>query len=128
MKFAILATAVAAVFAGKEVKLNLAKVGAKVNTWNYGNPALGCMTGEQNVSITGLPGDFCSPACDAAGNCPTNYAPGIDASTQGQCVLEEAGSNNPTLCALLCTPGTANACDANGATCQPIQGVGLCTY
>ena len=69
-----------------------------------------------------------SPACDAAGNCPTNYAPGISASTQGQCVLEEGGSGVPTLCALLCTPGTANACDAAGATCQPIQGVGLCTY
>ena len=34
MKFAILATAVAAVFAGKEVKLNLAKVGGKVNAWS----------------------------------------------------------------------------------------------
>ena len=33
----------------------------------------------------------------------------------------------PTLCVLICTPGQAKACGKD-ATCQPIQGVGLCTY
>ena len=51
----------------------------------------------------------------------------MNAATTGQCVLEEGGAANPTLCALICTPGAAKACGVD-ATCQPIQGVGVCTY
>ncbi len=42
-------------------------------------------------------------------------------------MVEVNGGSTPTLCALLCTPGQAKACGKD-ATCQPIQGVGLCTY
>ncbi len=29
------------------------------------------MKDEMNVTVTGLPGDFCSPQCDSSQNCPT---------------------------------------------------------
>jgi hypothetical protein len=33
----------------------------------------------------------------------------------------------PTLCALICDPTQKGTCGKT-ATCQPIQGVGVCTY
>jgi hypothetical protein len=42
-------------------------------------------------------------------------------------VLETQGSSKPTQCALICTPGSNGACPT-GATCQAIQGEGICTY
>jgi cathepsin F len=41
--------------------------------------------------------------------------------------LETQGSSKPTQCALICTPGENAACP-QGATCQSIQGEGICTY
>jgi len=118
----LIATAAVAAAASLSAKFVRHNVGA--NTWNYGNPTLGCAAGEMNVSVTGLPGDFCSPPCSATGACPTSYPPGTGATSQGECVLD-TGSGDPTYCALLCVP--PNGC-GTGATCQPIQGVGVCTY
>ena len=48
------------------------------------------------------------------------------ASAEGQCVLETPGHNQPSQCALICKPG-AGGCP-RGASCQPTQGLGICTY
>lgn len=91
----------------------------------YSNPSSGdCMAGESSVSIGGVPGAFCSPSCGPATPCPKDSHFG--ATAQGQCVLETPGHNTPTQCALICKPG-AGGCP-RGASCQPIQGLGICTY
>ena len=94
----------------------------------YGNPNTGdCMPDEQKVSIHGLPGSFCSPECSPTQPCPAaNYRL---ATAEGQCVLQTPGSP-PSQCALICEP---NGMYPNGgcpmsAKCQPIQGLGICTY
>lgn len=83
-----------------------------------------CHTGETALQITGVPGSFCSPSCSATSPCPA--AP-VGSSAQGQCVLEKPPSKTPSNCALICKPGAAGACPAK-ATCQSIQGTGICTY
>jgi len=55
------------------------------------------------------------------------------ATAKGECVLETPGSASPTQCALICAPTAAAAAAASsgcpaGATCIPIQGLGICTY
>jgi len=121
----VIAVALAAATGVVGLKLNL-NLGANVNKWNYGDPQTGCQSTEQNVSVTGLTGDFCSPPCDSSNNCPTTYPPGVTA--QGQCVLEMPGNNQPTYCALICDPNTKGTCGKAPAKCEPIQGVGVCTY
>jgi len=83
-----------------------------------------CHTGETALQITGVPGSFCSPSCSATSPCPAAPA---GSSAQGQCVLEKPPSKTPSNCALICKPGAAGACPAK-ATCQSIQGTGICTY
>ncbi len=78
-----------------------------------------------NVSVTGLPGDFCSPPCDASQNCPTAVPAGCKAA--GQCVLEVNGGSTPTYCALICDPATKGVCGKAPVKCEPIQGTGVCT-
>ena len=91
----------------------------------YSNPSTGeCQKDEAKVSISGVPGDFCSPECNPATPCPKDTHFG--ASAEGQCVLETPGHNQPSQCALICKPG-AGGCP-RGASCQPIQGLGICTY
>jgi len=89
----------------------------------YENPPA-CTGGEEAIQITGLAGDFCSPPCTGVGTCPP-AASGVTAAPK--CVLEIPGSASPTQCALLCDPSAADQCPT-GATCQPIQGQGICTY
>ena len=94
---------------------------------HYEDPALtgSCHAGEQSVQIQGLTGDFCSPACSTATACPSAGK----VLGQGKCVIQTAGSSGATNCAIVCSP-SANAkgqCP-HGATCQSIQGTGLCTY
>ena len=73
--------------------------------------------------ITGVSGDFCSPLC-VQNECPKGDG---SFTAKPSCVLETQGSSKPTQCALICTPGSNGACPA-GATCQAIQGEGICTY
>ena len=95
----------------------------------YGNPNTGaCMPDEQKVSIQGLPGSFCSPECSPSKPCPADKY--RLATAEGQCVLQTPGSPAPSQCALICEP---NGMYPNGgcpmsAKCQPIQGLGICTY
>ena len=94
----------------------------------YEDPNAGpCADGEQAVQITGIQGSFCSPKCEGlfVKKCPAY--PGTIAA-KPQCVLETAGSQKPTQCALICDPSAAaDACPAL-ATCKAIQTTGLCTY
>ena len=73
--------------------------------------------------ITGVTGDFCSPLC-VQNECPKGDG---SFTAKPSCVLETQGSSKPTQCALICTPGSNGACPT-GATCQAIQGEGICTY
>jgi len=83
-----------------------------------------CHTGETALQITGVTGSFCSPSCSASSPCPGAPA---GAAAQGQCVLDKPPSKTPSNCALICKPGAAGQCPAK-ATCQSIQGTGICTY
>lgn len=97
---------------------------------HYGDPADGCMSDEQAIKVTGVSGDFCSPDCTSAA-CPTDVPSGVTA--QPQCALKTSTGDDKK-CALICSPTTDEASLRAGdgacgkATCQPIQGVGLCTY
>jgi hypothetical protein len=76
--------------------------------------------------VQGVSGAFCSPPCSASGTCP---APPAGTTAQAECALDVNGNPNPTYCALICTPGTTGSGGCPGkATCQPISGVGVCTY
>ena len=91
----------------------------------YSNPSTGaCQKDEAKVSINGIPGAFCSPTCNPANPCPKDAHFG--ATAEGQCVLETPGHAQPSQCALICKP-SAGGCP-RGASCQPIQGLGICTY
>ena len=91
------------------------------------NPS-GCLSDEEDIQITGVSGNFCSPSCSASRNCPTDVPAGTTA--RPECVLEKAGASGPTNCALSCTPGAGGAgggCPAK-ASCKRISSVGVCTY
>lgn len=88
----------------------------------YGAPP--CPTSETEVKITGLNGSYCAPHCSASAPCPA--APS-GAGAMGQCVVEVPPSQQPSLCALICKPGAAGQCPA-GATCESIQGTGICMF
>jgi hypothetical protein len=84
-----------------------------------------CQSDEVQVTITGISGTFCSPKCSTFKPCPTDVPTGTTAKPE--CVLEAQGHSSPTNCALICSPGASAGCPS-GATCQPIQGTGVCTY
>ena len=71
-------------------------------------------------------GSFCSPKCGPSKPCPADTHKG--ATAKGECVLETPGSASPSQCALICRPGPAGGGCPVGATCVPIQGLGICTY
>ena len=72
-------------------------------------------------------GSFCSPKCGPSTPCPADTHKG--ATAKGECVLETPGSPSPSQCALICRPaGPASGGCPIGATCVPIQGLGICTY
>jgi len=89
---------------------------------HYEDPRNGCGSDEQAIKVQGISGDFCSPKCQGT-TCPTDAPSSSDA--KAQCALKSPTGDQ--FCALLCTPGSNAACP-DGATCQPIQGVGVCTY
>lgn len=86
-----------------------------------------CASNEQPVKVQGLSGEFCSPSCSMTKPCPKNPS----GAAKGKCILETQGSSSPTNCALECNPAATNKKKRQcprGATCQPIQGTGICTY
>ena len=103
------------------LSLNVAIAGAVCSPCYEKPPA--CTGSETSVQITGVTGDFCSPLC-VQNECPKGDG---SFTAKPSCVLETQGSSKPTQCALICTPGSNGACPT-GATCQAIQGEGICTY
>jgi hypothetical protein len=110
---------------------------------HYADPfaAAGCMQDELNISLPGIGGSFCSPACGKSGggggsapaSCPQDVARGVLAMPR--CVLEgrppaAAGQQALQQCALQCA-GDSD-CGAAGRGGQPVCSVlgkiGICTY
>ena len=79
------------------------------------------------LSLSHKTHSFCSPKCGSNMPCPADAYKG--ASAKGQCVLQVPSSPTPSQCALICRPepGTNGGCPKR-AECQPIQGLGICTY
>eukprot|EP00546_Thalassionema_frauenfeldii_P014747 CAMPEP_0178930394 /NCGR_PEP_ID=MMETSP0786-20121207/21196_1 /TAXON_ID=186022 /ORGANISM="Thalassionema frauenfeldii, Strain CCMP 1798" /LENGTH=145 /DNA_ID=CAMNT_0020606887 /DNA_START=73 /DNA_END=510 /DNA_ORIENTATION=- len=96
------------------------------NEHHYGPPDGGCKNDEQTFQIQGVPGKICTPRC-ALGQCPGDLPDGVTASPL--CALSTPDGTK--YCALICQPsGLLRSADdgCGDATCQPIQGVGICTY
>ena len=80
----------------------------------------------------GVPGAVCAPSCTSA-PCPTDVPDGVLAFPT--CALQNP-SNGDKYCALICSPSQnvlrggkmVNDAQCGGATCQPVQGTGICTY
>ena len=97
---------------------------ASVVSAHYGNPYLGpCASDEQSISITGITGEFCSPACSTAGACPTDVPTGTTAKPT--CDLNSP--QGAKYCSLVCGGAGAAGCPTGGS-CKAIQGTGICTY
>jgi hypothetical protein len=101
---------------------------------HYGDPKAGCMSDEQSITIQGVTGDFCSPACTGVlkTKCPADMPAGVTAAPQ--CALQD-GATGAKYCALICSPTNVirdqKAADAQcgtNASCKSIQTVGICTY
>jgi hypothetical protein len=101
---------------------------------HYGDPCAvaGCNADrEQAVSVLGVDGSSCSPDCDTAA-CPKDVPAGSTA--QPYCAL--TAPSGVRACVLVCSPLSPalkdqqvadDGCGA-GASCKPIQGMGICTY
>jgi len=81
-----------------------------------------CRSDEHDVRVQGLPGHFCSPSCGLFTSCPSDVPSGVTA--RPQCALRGPSGQS---CALICNPSADDAQCGEG-TCQPIQGMGICTY
>ena len=100
---------------------------------HYGDPSVGCLSDEIEITIQGVTGDFCTPKCGFFKPCPSDVPTGVTA--QPQCALQDSSSGSK-YCALICSPSLPivnqkaadDQCGTN-ASCKSVQtGVGLCTY
>jgi len=89
---------------------------------HYEDPKNGCGADEQAIQVQDVSGDFCSPPCNNT-VCPTD--PPSPSDAKPTCALKSSAGDQ--FCALICNSGSNVACPT-GASCQPIQGKGLCTY
>merc|ERR1712217_1000423 len=87
---------------------------------HYEDPKDGCSADEVDITIQGVSGAVCSPACNG-NTCPTDVPSGVTASPQ--CALKDASSGKQ-YCALICSPGSNDECGTN-ASCKSIQGTGI---
>jgi hypothetical protein len=96
---------------------------------HYGDPGQGergCLSDENAEVATGVPGQWCSPACGSGGSCPQDKPVGVTANPQ--CATDH--------CCLFCAASLPiidqKAADSQcgAATCHPVPGhsYGLCTY
>ena len=97
------------------------------------NTTGGCRSDETGpISIQGIDGSICAPACGFAKPCPTDACGGATATPQ--CALQDQSGDK--FCALICSPDTNPInlaagdaqCGGEKASCKPIQGLGICTW
>merc|ERR1719174_2099005 len=97
------------------------------------NVSGGCRDDETGpISIQGIDGSICAPACGFAKPCPTDACGGATATPQ--CALQDQSGDK--FCALICSPDTLEwnlragdaQCGGAKASCKPIQGLGICTW
>mmetsp|Transcript_363 Transcript_363/g.487 ORF Transcript_363/g.487 Transcript_363/m.487 type:complete len:145 (+) Transcript_363:199-633(+) len=98
---------------------------------HYGKPPEGCTDDETVLQIQGVPGVICAPKCADFMPCPSDLPDGVSATPQ--CALKDQAGHQ--YCILMCSPGeeSSNLRAGDGqcgpdATCQPVQGLGVCTY
>ena len=106
---------------------------------HYGSPADGCEADEMQFQISGVPGAICAPKCTDT-PCPTDVPDGVTAAPT--CALKNPATGDK-YCVLLCTPSSSSSSSmtmmlrapvqvgdgqCGEATCQPVQGAGVCTY
>merc|ERR1712110_950762 len=99
--------------------------GIGTNPTHYGNPTGGCMSDEMTGKIQGVDGDACLPKCTGVlkHTCPTDYPAGDTA--QGMCILKDQSGDH--FCVLVCKGQATGTCPT-GASCEDIQGIGICMY
>eukprot|EP00035_Acanthoeca_spectabilis_P006373 m.123738 g.123738 ORF g.123738 m.123738 type:complete len:504 (+) comp13471_c0_seq1:171-1682(+) len=99
---------------------------------HYGDPKSGCLADERNVTIDGVAGDLCAPIChpNATVPCPTDVPPGVTAKPACELTFKDGGKGCVLVCAPMVDAALLRAGDAQcgAGSCQPIQGVGVCTY
>lgn len=106
--------------------------GSLVNVHHYGDPKGGCLPDEHNITVEGIGGDLCSPKCSPKSKtpCPTDVPSGVTAQPHCEITYQDKTKG----CCLICSPSTdvaslrAGDAQCGAGSCQPIQGVGVCTY
>jgi cathepsin B len=96
----------------------------------YGNPYVQCNPHELNLSITNVPGLFCSPKCNVIYENGCNPNKQSDVEAMPECLIGVNSTQN-NYCALICNTDAPNdQCDTKGgASCHHVSGVqGVCTY
>ena len=123
---------------------------------HYGSPADGCQPDEMEFQISGVPGAICAPECTDT-PCPTDLPDGVTAEPtcalknpatgNKYCVLlcspSSSSTDDTTVVAMLRASSSSSSSISTSsgtvvgvgdgqcgeeATCQPVQGAGVCTY
>jgi len=92
---------------------------------HYEDPKGGCRSDEVDITIQGVQGAVCSPACTMGIFCPSDVPAGATAAPQ--CALQDS-STQKKYCVLICSPSSNDAQCGTNASCKSISGTGLCTY
>merc|ERR1711966_432349 len=92
---------------------------------HYEDPKGGCQSDEVDITIQGIDGGVCAPACVMGIICPSDVPAGVTAAPQ--CALQDS-STQKKYCALICSPSSNDAQCGTNASCKSISGTGLCTY
>jgi len=92
---------------------------------HYEDPKGGCQSGEVDLTITGVAGSVCAPACTLGIFCPGDVPAGV--TVKPQCALQDSATKKK-YCALICSPSSNDAQCSTNASCKSISGVGICTY
>ena len=110
--------------------LSAAAPSTAISATPYGNPYLGCNANELNLSVTGVPGLFCSPKCSVVYENGCNPAKPSGVTALPECMVGVNSTQN-NYCALVCnTQASEDQCDTkHGGACHHVSGVqGICTY
>merc|ERR1712100_504731 len=92
---------------------------------HYEDPKDGRRSDEVVITIQGVQGATCAPACTMGIFCPSDVPAGVTAAPT--CALQDS-STQKKYCALICSPSSNDAQCGTNASCKSIQGTGLCTY